>query len=138
MFIFAGKNNWVICVLLVLSISGCKSLSALSKMDQLLTLKDMAGEAQEIDAYVESRNQSFTAMLAQYEIDQLAAYDNKEEIVAAYGEPVFTHVEARGEETVEQWLYRREDVYFNTDKIYLYFDKSGNLVGKELLPKELE
>lgn len=112
----------------VLVFCGCAKVKHL---DQLLTLKGLADEQVAMNQYIEKQDQIFELMLEEAKAGTLDQYLNKRRILRAFGDPIFVkHVKGDGQE-LESWLYRYSTEFFNSEKIYLYFDPDGNLVKSE-------
>ena len=114
----------------LLTLSGCAKLS---HMDQLLTLKGLADEQSQMKKYVQEQDRKFDLMLNEVKAGTLDDYSNERKVLRTFGEPVFKeHVSEDGQE-LELWLYRYATEFFGSDKVYLYFDKDGNLVKSEYI-----
>lgn len=113
-------------------LGGC---SQVSHVDELMALKAVADEQDQIGRQVKAQDRKFDLMVAEARAGTLESYTDKTKIVRAFGEPIFIRPasgEGGGEE-LESWLYRHATEYFKADKIYLYFDTDGNLVRSEYL-----
>lgn len=111
-----------------LLLSGC---SKVSHLDQLLTLKDLADEQEELNKYIDQQDKNFDRMLEEVKAGTLDQYSNKQKILRTFGEPVFARDVIEEGHGLESWLYRYTTQYFGTEKVYLYFDSEGNLVKSE-------
>ena len=115
----------------VVLLSGCAKLA---HMNELLTLKAVSDQQAALDSYVEKQDGKFKLLLAAVEDRSIEKYKRKDAIVRKFGEPVFCeNVEHKGEKA-EFCLYRYTKKYFNSDKVYFYFDASGKLVDWEHIP----
>ena len=114
---------YLLSFLLIFSV-GC---SPIKHLDQLLILKNMGEEQEEIDKYVEQQNAIFEAMLAQYHEDEFKSFSTQASILSEFGKPIMERNTMMGGASYTEWFYRYPVKFFASDKIYLYFDKKGNL-----------
>ena len=91
----------------------------------LLILKSVADDQAYLSEQVKKQNAKFDLMLQEYQENQLANYTKKEHFTKAFGEPVFIQMAREGDEHLEEWLYRYSTQFFNSPKIYVYFDRKG-------------
>ena len=110
--------------------SGCANVRHL---DQLLTLKDLADEQAQLNAYVQEQDRNFELMLEEAKAGTLQQYSNKRTIQREFGDPVYARNVMEDDQQWESWLYRYATQYFGVEKIYLYFDLEGNLVKSKYL-----
>ena len=108
--------------------SGCAKARHL---DQLLTLKNLADEQDQMKEYVQEQDQNFERMLEEARAGTLDQYSNKRKIQRTFGDPVYVRNVTKDDQELESWLYRYATKYFGAEKIYLYFDFDGNLVESE-------
>jgi len=118
--------------LTLLVLSGCAKVQHL---DQLLTLKGLADEQDRMGQYVEEQNQKFELMIDEIEAGTLDQYLNKGKILRAFGDPIHVKHVNKNDQELESWLYRYSTQFFDSEKIYLYFDPDDNLVGSEYIGK---
>lgn len=99
-------------------------------MDQLLLL-NAAGNAQaSMDKDVALQNKNFAKLVSAIQSADFAQqYFNKRLIVEAFGEPIFTRLEKKDNRDVEFALYRKATEYFNSERVYFYFDPGGALLS---------
>lgn len=115
---------------------GCALLSGCAKvrhLDQLLTLKALADEQEQLGQYVKEKNQNFDLMVKEAKEGTLEQYPNKRKIQRVFGDPVFARNVVTDGQDLESWLYRYATDYFGAEKIYLYFDLEGNLVKSQYM-----
>ena len=124
-----------ICILFLTMVvlSGCAKVKHL---DQLLTLKDLADEQDKMGQYVENQDQRFELMLSEVQAGTLDQYLNKRKIVRTFGEPIHVKHVNKNDQKLESWLYRYSTQFFDSEKIYLYFDLDDNLVESEYIEKK--
>ncbi len=109
--------------LLVLTSLGC---TLYKKAPQLRTLKSLAQSQQEMSLYVEEKEANFVRLTKDIQAGRLAEMTSYEEIIAYYGEPVLRR-NFQKEGLAKELLYRHPTEYFDTDKVYLYFDSNLKL-----------
>jgi len=114
--------------LTAMMIIGC---SQVSHMDQLLTLKNLADEQTRMGQFVEAQDAKFEQMLSEEKAGTLDHYANKRKILRMFGDPIYVQSVKRDDRDLEVWLYRYAAEFFNSEKIYLYFDSDENLVESE-------
>lgn len=114
----------------VMLLGGCAKVRHL---DQLLTLKELAGERDRMDRYVAEQNRKFESMVGEIKAGRLDQYPHKRKIRRAFGDPVYASEVTKEGRELESWLYRRATEFFGAEKIYLYFDAEGNLVDSQYI-----
>ena len=110
--------------------SGC---SAISNMDKLLTLKSLGDDQQQMQNYVDKQNKLFQKLLADSKEDRLTYGMSQRKFLRIYGEPVISWKSKRGP-AEDVFLYRHPMKYFNSDKVYIYFDSSQQLISYDYQP----
>ncbi len=105
-------------------LSGCAKLSHLQ---QLLTLKAYSQDKDRQAAYIEAQDQRFEELLKVVKTDALNQYPDQESFLENFGDPVFVKDVVREGRSYRLWLYRYAKRFFDSDKVYLYFDKNEKL-----------
>ncbi len=118
------------CLLLV--VTGCAKLEHL---DQLLTLKDLSEEGDRQDRYVENQDHKFELLLEAVQSNALSQDTHQKKILQKFGDPIYREEITRDGQGVEKWLYRYTKEFFDSEKVYLYFDREGKLINWEYLPE---
>jgi len=121
-----------ILFLTLIVLSGCAKVQHL---DQLLTLKSLADEQVVMSQYVEEQDQKFELMIEEIEAGTLNQYLNKKKILRTFGDPIYVKHVHKNDQELESWLYRYSTQFFDSEKIYLYFDPDDNLVESEYIRK---
>lgn len=117
----------------ILTFCGCAKLTHLT---QLLTIKRYSDNKDLQAKFVNEENQKFERMLELVKTGKINQYKNKKEFLAAIGEPITKFPKKRHGFEYEQWLYRKTGTLKDGEKVYLYFDKEGNLKDWEhYIPK---
>ncbi len=89
------------------------------------TLQGLGVEKDAQTAQVEQQNIKFGFLLNDIKRDRLKPGASRERIIARYGRPVLEEALSEQDKTV--LLYRKPTQFFDTEKIYLVFDKNNNL-----------
>ena len=105
--------------------SGC---GVLTHWDQLMTLQAMSENQTQQQKYVEAQDKNFKKLLEAIVSENFKAdFPDQESFKKAFGDPVFTEKITKSGQTLEEWLYRFAVKFKDSEKVYLYFDASGNL-----------
>ena len=123
----------VLGIVPILFVGGCMYLA---HMDELLFLKGLGDNAREIQQYIDAQHDSFIKLRDDVKNNRLVMGLSKEEVIAAYGDPVYCKAVTENSTVAESCLYRLPTHYFATDMIYLRFDKGQKLCGEEFLPAD--
>jgi hypothetical protein len=115
----------------VLLLEGC---ALFPHYDQLMMLKKIGENENDIKNYVNKQEHLFLKLREDVKNNRLAKGVPKEEVLFHYGSPIFCRSSNRQGPIKEFCLYRRPVEYFNTDVIYLRFDKYDNLYSWEFIP----
>jgi len=122
----------IIIIIIAAQFSGC---AVIKNMDKLVILQRVAMDAEEMDKIVDAQIENFKVMLEEIQLGEFDQYKNEESIVAKFGDPIYIVEIKRDSQKHKFYLYRNPVKYFNTDKVYIYFDISGKLVDWQLVPK---
>ena len=125
---YSGVNYLKKISILFIVLFVCAGCARVKRIDQLLTLKDLADEQAVMSQYIEEQDQKFELMLNEARTGTLDQYLNKQRILTAFGDPVFVKHVKEDDQELESWLYRYSTEFFDSEKIYLYFDADNNLV----------
>lgn len=127
------KNTLLVLSLLCLSTAGCAKIAHL---DQLLTLKAMGDEGDKQEKLVTKQDKEFKELLTAVESDQITTYKNKKQVRRAFGDPIYTKTAPYEGVEREVWMYRYAVKFFDSDKVYIYFDEQGNTLHWEVIHPE--
>lgn len=109
----------ILLLTLMFSLSGCsqplKLLMRLNSEDKALSRQLKLGQRR------------FDLLVRDIERGRLKIGDSEKSILARYGEPVL-RLGVEANEQFEKLLYRYPMQYFNSSKVYLYFDASDRLM----------
>jgi len=116
---------------LLLLLGGC---AYTSHYDQLMTLKQLGEEGDEIQNYVKGQEKSFIELKDDIKNNRLKKGMPKREVFSQYGEPILCEKYENKANVKEFCLYRLPTRYFDTDRAFLFFDKKGRLDSWEFIP----
>jgi hypothetical protein len=105
-------------------------------MDELLLLKRLAREQDQMAAAVSETNQKFSALTDVVQSGQISGYPDQAAIQDAFGPPLVVESTQADEQVLERWLYRRSTDFFGSPKVYLYFNASGRLMKWDYINRE--
>jgi len=115
-----------ICILIfILSFSaGCAKLQHL---DQLLTLKAVSDEQAQMGKEIDRQDARFERLVAAVEEGSIGKYKDQKNVQHSFGDPIYV-TQADG---LDIWVYRYAARFFDSPKVYLYWDQAGQLVRWE-------
>ncbi|MDO8581106.1 MAG: hypothetical protein Q7S13_06470 [Candidatus Omnitrophota bacterium] len=125
------KYNLIIVLGFALITSGCAKLAHLQ---ELLALKAYSEEGSRNQQLVAAHNTKFDALVRAIESQDIKKYSTQKSIKKSFGQPIFVGQKQVGGQQQEMWMYRYATKYFNTSKVYLYFDTSDKLATWEYVP----
>lgn len=112
--------------------SGC---TLITKAPQLMALKRFSDSQKQIERYIAAQEKKLAILKADIKNNRLEKGTAYCDILRRYGSPVLEK-ELDGQQGFsKELLYRHPVEYFNTDRIYLYFDSALNLAQWEYQPK---
>ncbi len=127
-------RNKVLALFVLCLLMGCAKIQHL---EQLLTLKDYSENGAEKDKFVEEHYANFEHLLKVIADGTLEEHRDKNKILEVFGEPGFKKAIVREGENLDRWVYRYEVKAFDSEKVYLYFDKKDVLVDWEhIMPRD--
>ena len=131
-----NKTRIFILLCVLPALTGCAKLSHLP---QLLTLKAYSENKDEQQDYVQKHDTNFEKLLKAVADNSLAQDKDKKSVLREFGDPILTQRLVRDNVTVDRLLYRYATKYFDSEKVYIYFDKKGKLLDwKHVVPKVTE
>lgn len=107
---------------------GCAKLQHL---DQLLTLKGLSDEQTRMGKEIERQDARFERLVATVEEGSIAKYKSRKSVTGQFGPPIFTEKVEEDGRPIDVWVYRYAAKFFDSPKVYLYWDQSGQLVRWE-------
>jgi len=117
------KNIYVLIA--VMLFSGC---AGSGHMQRLKTLKKLAKEQKHANAYIEKQDKKFKYLLDVIDKNKLDQYSNKKSVKKTFGDPIYVKQLEKNGELQEEWLYRYATRFFDSEKVYIYFNGKGELV----------
>lgn len=124
--LYRGPVIVLLCALLIQLACGCA-------MEKIRLLKSLAQDEKEKEAYINKQTGGFLKLQKDISGGKLKEGLSKQEVVGAYGEPVLCSA-AQAEPNAERCLFRRPVEFFNTDKVFIFFDEQERLVAWESYP----
>ena len=122
-------TGFIASSLAIALVAGCANL------DKMLVLKSLGKSQKQMQGYVKRQDALFEKLVRNLIKGRLKLGTSKVKIVATYGEPIIEF--KRYQNTDEKvFLYRYAKDYFNSDKVYLYFNKSEELIRWEYKPRK--
>ena len=120
----------IFSVCVILCLEGCTTVKY---AEQLLILKGVSDSQKEIRRYLAEQKVFFKKLLEDMKNNKIELGMSKKDFLIRYGNPVIIQ-EGSNLFVGEILLYRNPTEYFNSEKIYLYFDTFGKLVNWEHSP----
>ena len=114
--------------LALICLSGCFFLP-----QSLKTLKSVGDSQKEIEIYLARQVDLFNKMLTDLNNGNLSPGISKDKFIRIYGEPILSK-RVFGPPGEERLLYRHPTKYFQSDRIYIYFDEKERLTRWEYEP----
>ncbi len=121
-----------VCLALLgmMSFNGCKTVS---HMDELLLLKELSEEQKEMGEEVKLTDAHFDSLVKAVESGDILNYKDQDAIKETFGPPIFIESVVQKGATYKRWLYRYSVQFFDSKKVYLYFNAAGKLIKWESL-----
>jgi hypothetical protein len=120
----------IVSFLIIFSTSGC---AFLSNPQGVMALKRYSDNQAQIQIYVDKQVKLFDKLVSDLKDQKLEVGASQKEFMHLYGEPVLLR-KADDPKGGEVLLYRHPTEYFNTDRVYAYFDDTGSLIRWEYKP----
>lgn len=111
-----------------LSLTLLQGCALFTKAPQLLTLKRLGDSQKQMELDVEAKKKNLEKLIKDIEADKLERGLSFKKFISRYGEPVLEKEVKKGGR-MKKLLYRHPVEYFNTDKVYLYFDSNLELAA---------
>lgn len=107
----------------IIFLSGCVLVQ---KGPQLRTLRELEDSQRRMELYIQKKEANLKRLLEDIEENRLQPGLSYGDFISSYGRPVLEKSFDR-QDLTKELLYRRPTQYFNTKKVYLYFDQNLNL-----------
>ena len=118
-------NRFAVFSLILIFSSGCAKIR---HMQELLTLKSYSDNQEIQHRYVKEQDRKFEELLKVVKGSQLEKFSNQKTFIRKFGNPIFIKEVEKDGRQLEQWLYRYAKRYFDSEKVYVYFDRSRKLI----------
>src|SRR3989338_5043387 len=118
----------LVLIFIPLFFAGCAKLQHL---DQLLTLKAVSDEQAKMGKEIERQDVRFESLVAAVKEGTISKYKDQKNVTTQFGPPVFTEKIEEDGHSLEVWVYRYGARFFDSPKVYLYWNQSGELVRWE-------
>jgi hypothetical protein len=115
----------VFCPVIIFILSGCATQGVMS-------LQRLAISQEELKEEVNTQEKFFSVLLDDLKNNRLKNGLSKEEILAKYGEPIYSKPVSGDPEKKEFLLYRHPTNYFSSELVYLYLDQNQRLCSWEI------
>ena len=131
----------LICMMMLIasliSLSGCAKVMNIKK---LLRIKGYSDNKDMQEKHVHLNDKNFELLMEAVNQDRMGGYPDKKSILKAFGDPIFSTDDDKEGQIREKWLYRYAMKYFDSEKVYLYFDDEEKLVDWKYVepPKQKE
>jgi hypothetical protein len=122
-------TGFIVSSLAIALAAGC------ANMDKMLALKSLGNSQKQMQGYVKKQDALFKKLVRNLTKGRLKPRTLKSRIVTTYGEPIIEFKNYHNADE-EVFLYRYARDYFNSDKVYLYFNKSEELIRWEHKPRK--
>jgi len=108
-------------LLIMVFIAGCSTISGINRLQDLSLSRD------EQEVYVREQENKFKQLLKDFSSGAIKNGVSREKIIEMYGEPITIKEIKTGSSAEEELMYRHPAQFFGSEKIFMYFDKNGNL-----------
>ena len=122
------------CIVLAMSFFVLAGCAKLAHLDQLLTLKGLSDEQARMGKEIERQDAKFERLVAAVEEGSISQYKSQKSVLGQFGPPIFTEKVEEDGRPLEVWAYRYAARFFDSPKVYLYWDQAGNLIRWEFTP----
>ncbi|MCF7917051.1 MAG: hypothetical protein K9L61_04665 [Candidatus Omnitrophica bacterium] len=129
-----NKKLQALFLVLIFLGQGC---ALFTKAPQLLTLKRLGDNQKQMQRYVDKKKKYLAKLINDIEAHKLKKGTSYKRFLRSYGEPVLEK-EIQKEGSQKRLLYRNPVQYFNTDKVYVYFNPQLELIAWKYIAKEEE
>ncbi len=118
----------LVLIFISLLFAGCAKLQHL---DQLLTLKGLSDEQTQMGKEIKRQDAKFERLVAAVKEGSISQYKSQKSVSAQFGPPVYIEKDEEDGRSLEVWVYRYAARFFDSPKVYLYWNQSGELVRWE-------
>lgn len=122
------ERRWAGILIVSVFLTGCAKIAHL---DQLLTLKGLSDEQARMGKEIERQDALFERLVAAVKEGSISKYKDQKSVAGQFGPPIFTEKVQEDGRPFEVWVYRYAARFFDSPKVYLYWNQSGELVRWE-------
>lgn len=121
-------------VVLIMILPWTPGCAKLTHLRELLVIKSYSENKDAQERAVQDQNARFRDLLEAVRHGGLGRYPDQAAFLQTFGPPVLREPDqVRGAEG-ERWLYREAVNYFDSEKVYLFFDREGRLAKWDHVP----
>lgn len=125
-----NTRKLIVIFAILACLSGCAKLQHL---DQLLTLKDLSEEQDRLERHIQTQDEKFELLVKAVQDGTIGLSKNQKSIRKHFGEPVYTEKITQDGRLLDLWVYRYAAKFFDSPKVHLYLDSSGQLIRWDYL-----
>lgn len=129
-----NKKLQALLLVLIFIFQGC---ALFTKAPQLLTLKRLGDNQKQMQRHVDKKKKYLEKLINDLKNKKLKKGTTYKRFIRSYGEPVLEKDVQKGD-LQKRLLYRNPVQYFNTDKVYIYFNQQLELIAWKHIPAEQE
>ncbi|MCF7887169.1 MAG: hypothetical protein K9L71_01985 [Candidatus Omnitrophica bacterium] len=127
-----NKKLQYLFIFLIFIFQGC---ALFTKAPQLLTLKRLGDSRKLMERDIEKKKKNLAKLINDIKTDKLKKGTSYNRFIRLYGEPVLEKLIDKDTKE-KRLLYRHPTEYFDTDKVYLYFNQEAKLIAWKYIPAE--
>ncbi len=111
--------------LFLLFYAGCAKLQYL---DELLTLRGLATEQEQMARQIARQDTQFEDLVAAVQKGTISTYRTQKGVARKFGPPIYVRHFTEDDHRLDVWVYRHAVQFFGSPRVYLYWDESGHLI----------
>ena len=115
-------------LLVLVGLSGC---TILENLDEISVMGDYSREKDNQHRLVKSINDHYDKLVKVITEGHIKEYKDESSFAHSFGDPILKKDLSNGS---QRWLYRYAIYRLAKDKVYVYFDRNGNMTKWEKLP----
>ncbi|HOX54133.1 MAG TPA: hypothetical protein PLC32_01625 [Candidatus Omnitrophota bacterium] len=103
------------------------SCSIITRTNQMLTLKSLGDDQALQTKFLKQQEKNFQLLLSDVQNGILKKGATRKDMLSRYGEPIAIKEMTKDSLFAEQFVYRHPEQFFDSEKVYLFFDKDQAL-----------